>query len=389
MKLVDKKELPSIDDIIAEIPTIKDGTRETQNLFRCYLTELENQYKKNINKNLYDLNPHNATPIFYNPKKAIGWYSNYVRGKIEIFKKFPTVKNNDNQKICPFCETVFPSNITLEHVIPKNENGGDYRFAILPINLIKCCRECNTNTHSKKSISEEHSEIHPYEEHFEIDKYLEIEFKTENNRFLPQVKFKFEETIFDKRVEKFIENHKLENTYNHRIRLEYIKILTVLAKKCISLEKSVVQKFLEYQKKSFHDYLEKEKINNEFYINQNYFGYKICKELLKFDYEIKDFIGEVKRLIYKPNDLAMSNYNFWEDLVKVGNVNELDIFLSNNENDLRRYYEYIKNNKLSLIFPNLYESDAEKREVLVGILKYYLEKNKDFSSFKKNCDNIL
>ena len=97
----------------------------------------------------------------------------------------------------------------------------------------------------------------------------------------------------------------------------------------------------------------------------------------------------VKRLIYKPNDMAMSNYNFWEDLVKVGNENELGIFLSNNENDLRRYYEYIKNNKLSLIFPNLYESDTEKSEVLVSILKYYLEKNKDFSSFKKNCDNIL
>ena len=264
MKLVDKRELPSIDDIIAEIPLIKKGTPETKDLFSRYLEDLKYQYEENINMNLYDLNPHNATPIFYNPKKAIEWYSKHVRGKIEIFKKFPTVKNNDDQKICPFCETVFPSNITLEHVIPKNENGGDYRFAILPINLIKCCRECNTNTHSKKSISKEHSEIHPYEEHFEIDKYLEIEFKTENNRFLPQVKFKFEETIFDKRVEKFIENYKIENTYNHRIELVYEKILKVLAKQCISLEESVVLEFLEYQKKSFYNYLEIEKINNEF-----------------------------------------------------------------------------------------------------------------------------
>ena len=56
MKLVDKRELPSIDDIIAEIPLIKKGTPETKDLFSRYLEDLKYQYEENINMNLYDLN---------------------------------------------------------------------------------------------------------------------------------------------------------------------------------------------------------------------------------------------------------------------------------------------------------------------------------------------
>ena len=45
----------------------------------------------------------------------------------------------------------------------------------------------------------------------------------------------------------------------------------------------------------------------------------------------------------------------------------------------------MKENKQSLDFPNLCKNDVEKKALLIGILKYYLEKNKDLSSFKCKC----
>lgn len=395
MKQVNRAGLPTIDNLISKLPenkseNYKDNFKDKKRLSE-YLKKLSSEYVNNIRGKLYTLNPKDNTPDFFTAESAYYWYTNYIRRPDKgLFEMFPTVKNHNNYEICPFCEGVFTTRVTLEHIIPKNNNKGIFHYTVLPINLVKCCLECNTSKHSTKSDCEENCEIHPYEESFNIDEYLIIEFKVERERFIPKVNFNFKESVFDKRVKTFISNYNIEKTYNHRIRLEYDKILMVLAKNFLPLRKSLLLEYLRNQKETYKKYMEIEKKNkNEFMINQNYFGYKICEKLLEMNDEFREFIKELKKINNNSNELAMSNCNFLEDLNEVKNENDLEIFLEKNEGDLRMYYKYKKKNNLQFTFPNLCISDTDKRDVLVSVLKFYLENNKDFNTFKKNCNHIL
>ena len=83
------------------------------------------------------------------------------------------------------------------------------------------------------------------------------------------------------------------------------------------------------------------------------------------------------------------NPDFSEKLIEVKDEYILNQFLKENKEDIKKYYIHAKENKLTLYFPNLYKNDIEKKELLISVLKYYLEINKDLSSFLGNCKNIL
>lgn len=395
MKQVSPVGLPTIDDLLSKLPKMESENykynSEDKERLSEYLKKLSSEYKNNIKGKLYTLNPKEDTPDFFTVEFVNDWYFKHIRPPRKgFFEMFPTVKNHNNHEICPFCEGVFTTKVSLEHIIPKNKNNGIFHYTVLPINLVKCCLECNTPKHSKKSDCKENCEIHPYEESFNIDKYLIIEFKVERERFVPKVNFNFKDSDFDKRIRTFIRNYNIEKTYNHRIQLEYDKILMVLAKNFLPLRKSLLLEYLRNQKETYEKYREIEKKNKtEFMINQNYFGYKICKKLLDMNDEFSGFIEELKKINNNSNELAMSNCNFLEELNEVENDNDLENFLMKNEADLRMYYKYRKKNNLQLTFPNLYISDIDKRDVLISVLKYYLENNKEFYTFKKNCNHIL
>lgn len=391
MKKVSRKGIPEIEEIIEEISNKSKNDIEDVDKFKDYLKNLEKEYLEKINGGLHTLKPKIETPEFFTIKVADGWYKDYIRNeKRTFFVRFPTIKNHNRNEICPICEGVFPSKITLEHIIPKNGSKGDFRFAILPINLIKCCSECNTNSHSKKSTCLENSEIHPYEESFNIDEYLKIEFIEENMNFIPKVKFEFKDNDFDKRVKTFVKNYNLEKTYNHRIRLEYEIIIGKLSKFLIPSSKEILINFFEKQKEEYDAYRNDEKFDNiNFWIDKNYFGYKICEELLNIDDKIMKILEVVTQKKDKENAPYFLNPDFSEKLIKVEDEEMLDRFLKENKEDIEKYYKFSKERKQSLYFPNLYKNEIEKKILLISILEYYLEKNKDLSSFKMNCKNIL
>ena len=300
MKKVSQKNMPRIEDIIDEILNKSENDIEDEDKFKDYFKALEKEYLSKIKGGLHTLKSEIDPQKFYTAEVADKWYKNFIRKKEkEFFWMFPTIKNHNNHEICPFCEGVFPSNITLEHIIPKNESKGDFRFAILPINLIKCCNECNTSSHYKKSTCLENSEMHPYAVSFYIDEYLKIEFIEENMNFIPKVKFEFKDNIFDKRVKTFVENYNLEKTYNHRIRLEYEIIIDKLSKFPIPSSKELLINFFVNQKLTYKENLENEKFSDEdFWIDKNYFGYKICGKLL----EIDDKIIKILEVVNKKKD---------------------------------------------------------------------------------------
>ena len=391
--------------MIAVLPNTvdKDG-------LRSFLTELDREYgsKASIGS-LYELD---VDLIQSQCEIDSKWYGTYVRPLSKgLFQKFPVVKNTYNQAICPICEGVFSTKVTLEHIIPKSEKEekgkkfGEPRLAILPINLVKCCGECNTSKHSEKSRRKENSEIHPYFEEFDIEDYFDIKFVDADEGFWPEVEFIYKDNSNDKRIHNFIDNYNIEKTYNHRVKLEFQKILTILANNPLTLTKSILKSYIEHLLDTYSKNSEFEKIDDKYWFDQNYFGFLICKHL-------KRIIENDISVIYKLNEeinkrrqpfqyIALFNQEFQNDMNEVQTITDLEIFVKNNKEDLIVYYQQIKKQGLSIDFPNLFKVDEDrlrkkrledrlrKKLLIEEIVKYYLESGKSFDHFGEDCSFVI
>ncbi|EFM35500.1 hypothetical protein HMPREF9189_0655 [Streptococcus sp. oral taxon 071 str. 73H25AP] len=340
------------------------------------------------------------------------WYGTYVRPSSKgLFQKFAVVKNTYNQAICPICEGVFSTKVTLEHIMPKSEKEnddrklGEPRLAILPINLVKCCGECNTSKHSKRSFTKEESEINPYFEEFDIEDYIEVNFNDSDETFQPNIKFHYQDNPMDKRIQNFINNYNIEKTYNHRIRLEFQKILTILANNPITLTKSILKSYIEYLFDTYSKSSEFEKIESKYWFDQNYFGFKICKyltEIIDNDISVIYKLNEEINKRRQPSQyIAFSNQEFQNEMNEVETMTDLEMFFKNNKEDLIVYYQQIKKQGLPIEFPKLFHEDEDKlskkcledrlrkKRLIEEIVKYYLESGKSFDHFREDCASII
>ncbi|WP_261086882.1 HNH endonuclease [Streptococcus mitis] len=340
------------------------------------------------------------------------WYGTYVRPSSKgLFQKFAVVKNTYNQAICPICEGVFSTKVTLEHIMPKSEKEendqklGEPRLAILPINLVKCCGECNTSKHSKRSVTKEESEINPYFEEFDIEDYIEVNFNDTDEIFQPNIKFYYQDNPMDKRIQNFITNYNIEKTYNHRIKLEFQKILTILANNPITLTKSILKSYIEHLLDTYNKNSEFEKIDDKYWFDQNYFGFLICKYLKRIienDISVTYKLNEEINKRRQPSQyIAFSNQEFQNEMNEVQTIRDLEMFVKNNKEDLIVYYQQIKKQGLSIDFPKLFNVDEDrlrkkclddklrKKRLIEEIVKYYLESGKSFDHFGEDCASII
>lgn len=366
-----------------------------------FLIELDEEYERKASIcSLYELN---VNLIKSQCEIESSLYDSHIRKESKgIFQKFPVVKNSNNQAICPICEGVFSTKVTLEHIIPKSgkeKNGqklGEPRLAILPINLVKCCGECNTSKHSKRSFIEEESEINPYFEEFAIEKYFEVNFNDTNEVFQPSIVFHYKDNTMDKRIRNFINNYNIEKTYNHRIKLEFQKILTVLANSPLTLTKSILKSYIEHLSDIYSKNSEFEKIDDKYWFDQNYFGFLICKHLkirIEKDTSTVYKLNEEINKLRKPSQyIAFSNQEFQNDMNEVQTMKDLEMFVKNNKEDLIIYYQQIKKQGLSIDFPKLFNEDEDslsKKSLIEEIVKYYLESGKSFDHFREDCASII
>ena len=384
--------------MIAVLPNTVD--KELRN----FLIELDKEYesKANIHK-LHELDVDMIQPQC---KILPSWYRNHIREESKgLFQKFPVVKNSNNQAICPICEGVFSTKVTLEHIIPKSEKEkdgkklGEPRLAILPINLVKCCEECNTSKHSEKSLKEEESEIHPYFEEFDIEDYFDIKFVDTNEGFWPEVEFNYKDNSNGKRIHNFIDNYNIKKTYTHRVKLEFQKILTILANSPLTLTKSILKSYIEHLSDIYSKNSEFEKIDDKYWFDQNYFRFKICEYLTKI-------IDKDISVIYKLNEeinkrrqpsqyIDFSNQEFQNDMNEVQTMTDLEMFVKNNQEDLIVYYQQIKKQGLSIDFPKLFNENKDKddrlrkKRLIEEIVKYYLDSGKSFDHFGEDCASII
>lgn len=393
MRKVNIDNLPTVDKIIGSLP--KGITENDKGRLRLYLNALNEKYQEKIHSKLHEINIDNLErPDFFDSKKAIYLYKRYIRNEEkEIFNSFPTIKNINNINICPICEGVLSTKVTLEHIIPKGDKG-DFRFAILPINLIKCCAECNTSKHNKKSNNKNNSEINPYAEDFRIEKYFEVELKKESDVISPRINFSFSQSCLDKRIKNFINIYNIERTYNHRLKLEYQKIISTLSNKPDIYRRTLLYNYLINLKKSYKDNIDYEKSDSFYWIDQNYFGFQICEKLTNVSQRNQDildcFIRGIIQQRHNPNELAFENDNFFKEFESVTDRVKLIKFVLDNESDLKIYFNHLKKYTVALSFPNLYkDGDSNQKDVIEAILKYYLESNKSFDTFEQKISNIL
>lgn len=377
-----------------------------EDALRSFLTELDREYESKASiGSLYELN---VDLIQSQCEIKPSWYDSHIRKKSKgLFQKFPVVKNSNNQAICPICEGVFSTKVTLEHIIPKSEKEkdgkklGEPRLAILPINLVKCCEECNTSKHSEKSFKEEESEIHPYFEEFDIEDYFDIKFVDTNEGFWPEVEFNYKDNSNGKRIHNFIDNYNIEKTYTHRVKLEFQRIMTILADKTpiISkfISKSILKVYIEYLLDTYEKNSESEKIESKYWFDQNYFGFKICKylaEIIDNDISVIYKLNEEINKRRQPSQyIAFSNPEFQNDMNEVQTMKDLEIFVKNNKEDLIIYYQQIKKQGLSIDFPKLFKEDKDdrlrKKCLIETIVMFYLDCGKSFENFEKDCSVVI
>lgn len=66
---------------------------------------------------------------------------------------------------CPFC--CFGHASTLDHYLPKSRYP---KLSVLPLNLVPCCKDCNSGKLADIAITEEQQSLHPY---FDHDQYID------------------------------------------------------------------------------------------------------------------------------------------------------------------------------------------------------------------------
>lgn len=385
--------VPSIQDVVDAIPCNSDEKVKLHN----YLNNIDAEYNQKIKGNLYDLNLDRFRERGRDPfddEKLKKWYKNHVRKK--LIDSFPEVKNHDQISICPFCEAVFNTQITLEHIIPKGEKG-DYRLCILPINLIKCCKECNTSNHSKKSICKRESEINLYAESFEIENFIQVSFDNEKGRRKPEVKIVVNDMQLGEdekqRIQKFVENYNLEKSYNHRIQIEFKKLLQVLKNNLSSYRTDILLKFLRYQEKMYRDNASNEKFDEKYWIDQNFFGLKLCEAIIQKHENGGDILTTILRMIIaekkSTDEIVFSDESFMIKMDAVKDLDSLCKFANEHLIDLTEWYNHLSD-KAFLTFPNLeIDNDDSKKNLVESMVRYYLESRKTFNDFKENFHSIV
>lgn len=393
MRSVKRDGLPTIEEMVNALPRPLDDGIKGQLI--QYISNLHEAYEEKAESSkLYELRIDKLTcakPDVFTDEKAINWYEHIRKESKGIFSRFPITKNMNNNAICPICEGVLSTRVTLEHIIPKGKYG-EYRLAILPINLMKCCEECNTAKHIKKSDCESNSEINLYYERFGIDKFIKVYFIKSSSDFTPNIKFQIEnkfETIQEHRVAHFIDIYNLEKTYNHRLKLEYQKIVTVLSNNPSLSKKSLLISYLENERDSYKQNSESERFDDCYWLDQNYFGYLICDELINIanidnQSEFNRFVEFVQQFRASKNYIVTENPEFFEQLEGVREMGEVAQFVCDNKRDILVYYKDCKKHNRKFEFPNLCGEDKRKKRLLNEIIHYCLEVDQYFERLEES-----
>ncbi len=87
--------------------------------------------------------------------------------------------------------------------------------------------------------------------------------------------------IEKKRIQNFVKNYNLKMSYNHRIQIEFKKLLQLLKNHLSSYRTDILLSFFKYQREIYDDYAWYEKFDEKYWIDQNFFGLKLCEAIIQ------------------------------------------------------------------------------------------------------------
>jgi hypothetical protein len=163
MRVIPKPDL-SIEDIY-DLCVGGIGNASVRNRFIRYrngIIEAANEYESRAeNSDLYLMPVYGsggATVPLVTKQELKGLYVNQMAKKNRPGRDvYERLRNVAPGGMCPFCG--ISSARTLDHVMPKAHYPD---LTVLPINLVPCCRDCNTEKLDEKITSIESQKIHPY-----------------------------------------------------------------------------------------------------------------------------------------------------------------------------------------------------------------------------------
>ena len=399
--------MPSVREILDTIVTEnvtkdwKKQIRDGRENWISYLEKLDEEYRQK-SAQLHLIQTYDEQlPVCANESNLKVLYETLRK---ECFAKFPTTNNVHNNSICPICEGTFTTKVTLEHIIPKGSKG-KYQFAILPINLVKCCAECNTNTHNKASASARDREINPYfEEEFrgkvDIENYLILRFETKTLEMkLDSPSVDDNDSDDEAMVKNFINIYNIIQTYQNRINIEYNRMISVLSKQLIlPLSRNVLVQYIE---KMRNDYSEKYGLE-EGWIDQNYFGKLICETLTDaFEKDLNNidlFYDVIKQRQLNINSLVFEKNDFLDQLKLGQNQSSIEDYLEWIEKLMHEYYDdfilYFNHLKRNFVNYKLQKPSNEvvsdkMYEIILLIFDLYLVEERSFKGFKDKLLKLL
>lgn len=90
-----------------------------------------------------------------------------LRKNSDARKYYEQLRLSSPYRVCPFC--VHRPVRTLDHYLPKAEYGA---YAVLPMNLIPCCRDCNSDKDEFAPENRASTLIHPYFDRIDQNSWL-------------------------------------------------------------------------------------------------------------------------------------------------------------------------------------------------------------------------
>lgn len=166
MRKLDPPNINHSDVLLSCISNIEDITlydRVNSNLV-IFETASNNYIENGLTGNLQNIQSHESVNNFISKSEMKFLYNKMVNKRNPARDYYDRLLHKS--KKCPFCG--YGVSYTLDHFLPKSEYP---IYAVDPINLVPCCRDCNS-TKLTKTVEKNDLFLHPYFDNVDDERWL-------------------------------------------------------------------------------------------------------------------------------------------------------------------------------------------------------------------------
>lgn len=168
MRVIPKPNISPIRTYVRCYSSFRAATRTKFRNIAGYIYQQSMNYEQEaINKNLYTFPVHSSVQGIASKSDMCNLYDQKMVAHETGRKIYDKLMMLAPLNKCPFCGIGQVS--TLDHYLPKKKFP---TFAVLPFNLVPCCKDCNTGKRNSYARSINKQTFHPYFDNYTIDQWL-------------------------------------------------------------------------------------------------------------------------------------------------------------------------------------------------------------------------